>query len=145
MNKILIAAVAAVVSVAATLGGAWMMGVFDRPVSSQPVADTRDFRYVEIPAVVANFQIQGVMRYAQVTVSIQTRDENSEKVQKDNTPLIVNKVLLLLGEFDYPSLSTMEGKEELMSKIGDSIRELFNQSQVPVTFNQVILTGFVVQ
>ena len=85
------------------------------------------------------------MRYAQVTVSIQTRDENSEKVLKDNTPLIVNKVLLLLGEFDYPSLSTMEGKEELMSKIGDAIRELFNQSQVPVTFNQVILTGFVVQ
>ena len=85
------------------------------------------------------------MRYAQVTISIQTRDPNSEVILKENTPLIVNKVLLLLGDFDYGILSTLEGKEQLVADIAEAIRGIFSQTATPVTFEQVILTGFVVQ
>ena len=148
MNKIVVIVLVAVISVGATLGGAFMMGAFNQSASkgaAAPVADGRAFLYVEIPPVVANFQLQGVMRYAQVTISIQTRDPNSEVILKENTPLIVNKVLLLLGDFDYGILSTLEGKEQLVADIAEAIRGIFSQSATPVTFEQVILTGFVVQ
>lgn len=148
MNKIVVIVLVAVISVGVTLGGAFMMGAFNQSASSgaaTPAADDRAFVYVEIPPVVANFQLQGVMRYAQVTISIQTRDPNSEVILKENTPLIVNKVLLLLGDFDYGILSTLEGKEQLVADIAEAIRGIFSQSATPVTFEQVILTGFVVQ
>jgi len=148
MNKIVVIVLVAVISVGVTLGGAFMMGAFDQSASNgaaTPAADDRAFVYVEIPPVVANFQLQGVMRYAQVTISIQTRDPNSEVILKENTPLIVNKVLLLLGDFDYGILSTLEGKEQLVADIAEAIRGIFSQSATPVTFEQVILTGFVVQ
>ena len=148
MNKIVVIVLVAVISVGVTLGGAFMMGAFDQSASNgaaTPAADDRAFVYVEIPPVVANFQLQGVMRYVQVTISIQTRDPNSEVILKENTPLIVNKVLLLLGDFDYGILSTLEGKEQLVADIAEAIRGIFSQSATPVTFEQVILTGFVVQ
>ena len=148
MNKIVVIVLVAVISVGVTLGGAFMMGAFDQSASNgaaTPAADDRAFVYVEIPPVVANFQLQGVMRYAQVTINIQTRDPNSEVILKENTPLIVNKVLLLLGDFDYGILSTLEGKEQLVADIAEAIRGIFSQSATPVTFEQVILTGFVVQ
>ena len=148
MNKIVVIVLVAVISVGVTLGGAFMMGAFNQSTSNgaaTPAADDRAFVYVEIPPVVANFQLQGVMRYAQVTISIQTRDPNSEVILKENTPLIVNKVLLLLGDFDYGILSTLEGKEQLVADIAEAIRGIFSQSATPVTFEQVILTGFVVQ
>jgi len=148
MNKIVVIVLVAVISVGVTLGGAFMMGAFNQSASNgaaTPAADDRAFVYVEIPPVVANFQLQGVMRYAQVTISIQTRDPNSEVILKENTPLIVNKVLLLLGDFDYGILSTLEGKEQLVADIAEAIRGIFSQSATPVTFEQVILTGFVVQ
>ena len=148
MNKIVVIVLVAVISVGVTLGGAFMMGAFDQSASNgaaTPPADDRAFVYVEIPPVVANFQLQGVMRYAQVTISIQTRDPNSEVILKENTPLIVNKVLLLLGDFDYGILSTLEGKEQLVADIAEAIRGIFSQTATPVTFEQVILTGFVVQ
>ncbi|MDA8627581.1 flagellar basal body-associated FliL family protein [Pseudomonadales bacterium] len=148
MNKIVVIVLVAVISVGVTLGGAFMMGAFDQSASNgaaTPAADDRAFVYVEIPPVVANFQLQGVMRYAQVTISIQTRDPNSEVILKENTPLIVNKVLLLLGDFDYGILSTLEGKEQLVADIAEAIRGIFSQTATPVTFEQVILTGFVVQ
>ena len=148
MNKIVVIVLVAVISVGVTLGGAFMMGAFNQSASNgaaTPAADDRAFVYVEIPPVVANFQLQGVMRYAQVTISIQTRDPNSEVILKENTPLIVNKVLLLLGDFEYGILSTLEGKEQLVADIAEAIRGIFSQSATPVTFEQVILTGFVVQ
>ena len=148
MNKIVVIVLVAVISVGVTLGGAFMMGAFNQSASNgaaTPAADDRAFVYVEIPPVVANFQLQGVMRYAQVTISIQTRDPNSEVILKENTPLIVNKVLLLLGDFDYGILSTLEGKEQLVADIAEAIRGIFSQTATPVTFEQVILTGFVVQ
>ena len=148
MNKIVVIGLVAVISVGVTLGGAFMMGAFNQSTSNgaaTPPADDRAFVYVEIPPVVANFQLQGVMRYAQVTISIQTRDPNSEVILKENTPLIVNKVLLLLGDFDYGILSTLEGKEQLVADIAEAIRGIFSQTATPVTFEQVILTGFVVQ
>ena len=148
MNKIVVIVLVAVISVGATLGGAFMMGAFNQSATNggvTPIADDRAFIYVEIPPVVANFELQGVMRYAQVTISIQTRDPKSEGILKENTPLIVNKILLLLGDFDYGILSTLEGKEQLVADIAEAIRGIFSQSASSVTFEQVILTGFVVQ
>lgn len=148
MNKIVVIVLVAVISVGATLGGAFMMGAFNQSATNGGVTSTVDdraFIYVEIPPVVANFELQGVMRYAQVTISIQTRDPKSEEILKENTPLIVNKILLLLGDFDYGILSTLEGKEQLVADIAEAIRGIFSQSASSVTFEQVILTGFVVQ
>ena len=148
MHKLVVIVLVAVISVGATLGGAFMMGAFNQSATNGGVTSTVDdraFIYVEIPPVVANFELQGVMRYAQVTISIQTRDPKSEEILKENTPLIVNKILLLLGDFDYGILSTLEGKEQLVADIAEAIRGIFSQSASSVTFEQVILTGFVVQ
>ena len=45
--------------------------------AAEPKVDARPFEYVPMPAVVANFQVGSGMRYVQITVNLQTRDEDS--------------------------------------------------------------------
>jgi len=147
-NKILIIVLALIAGLGVTGTGLYMTGILggnEGGEAPRRSVDDRPFSYVEVPSVVANFMFQGNMRYAQITVSIQTRDEESAKLLDQNIPLVRSAMLSLLSEFDYGELATAAGKAKLLEQIGYEIENASFGGGTSIEFDQVILTGFVVQ
>ena len=145
MNKMVL--IGAVVG-ALLLGGggaAFYIMSMAPPVAQEAQVDTRTNIYVEVPPVVANFEYEGSMRYLQVTVNLQTRDTASATLMKDNAPLIQGEILMLLQDLDFGTVRSTEGKRALIEMIDAGVRELFQDGAEPLEFEQVVLTGFVVQ
>lgn len=126
-------------------GAAFYMTSMAPPVAQEDQVDTRTNIYVEVPPVVANFEYEGSMRYLQVTVNLQTRDTASATLMKDNAPLIQGEILMLLQDLDFGTVRSTEGKRALIEMIDAGVRELFKSGAEPLEFEQVVLTGFVVQ
>jgi flagellar FliL protein len=106
--------------------------------------DTREYHYVEIPPVVANFQVGKKMRYVQVTTSVQTRDENSKKTVEKNLPLIQSELLLLMQQSDFDSISSVDGKALLLKDIEGKILAMFGDMP-SFEIERAMMTGFVIQ
>ena len=144
MNKMVIIGIA----VAALLiggGGAAFYFMTQAPAEEAPKVDARPFEYVPMPAVVANFQVGSGMRYVQITVNLQTRDEDSATKMKDNTPLIQGEMLMLLQELNFSDIDGIEGKRNLTNLIEQRVVALFSGDPEPFELERAVLTGFVVQ
>ena len=115
------------------------------PVAQEAQVDTRTNIYVEVPSVVANSEYEGIMRYLQEMVNLQTRSTASVTLMKDNAPLIQGEILMLLQDLDFGTVRSTEGKCALIEMIDVGIRELFLSGAEPLELEQVVLTGFVVQ
>jgi flagellar FliL protein len=126
-------------------GAAFYITSMAPPVAQEAQVDTRTNIYVEVPPVVANFEYEGSMRYLQVTVNLQTRNTASATLMKDNAPLIQGEILMLLQDLDFGTVRSTEGKRALIEMIDAGVRELFKSGAEPLEFEQVVLTGFVVQ
>ena len=90
MNKFIIAGI---VTVVLLVGGAaayyfLVVNAETDGAEAAPKVDDRAFIYVEIPPVVANFDVKGKMLHVQLTTSLQTRDSGSGDTIKTNIPLI---------------------------------------------------------
>jgi len=107
--------------------------------------DQREFRYIEIPPVVANFQVGKKMRYVQITTSIQTRDPVSEEKIKKNLPLIQSELLMLMQQTDFDSINSADGKALLLKDIEDKIIAMFASNSPNFEIEQAMMTGFVIQ
>ena len=145
MNKMVL--IGAVVG-ALLLGGggtAFYMTSMASPVAQEAQVDTRTNIYVEVPSVVANSEYEGIMRYLQEMVNLQTRSTASVTLMKDNAPLIQGEILMLLQDLDFGTVRSTEGKCALIEMIDVGIRELFLSGAEPLELEQVVLTGFVVQ
>lgn len=144
VNKMVIIGIA----VAALLiggGGAAFYFMTQAPAEEAPKVDARPFEYVPMPAVVANFQVGSGMRYVQITVNLQTRDEDSATKMKDNTPLIQGEMLMLLQELNFSDIDGIEGKRNLTNLIEQRVVALFSGDPEPFELERAVLTGFVVQ
>ena len=145
MNKVVL--IGAVVG-ALLLGGggtAFYMTSMASPVAQEAQVDTRTNIYVEVPSVVANFEYEGIMRYLQEMVNLQTRSTASATLMKDNAPLIQGEILMLLQGLDFGTVRSTEGKRAFIEMIDAGLRELFQSGAEPLELEQVVLTGFLVQ
>jgi len=59
--------------------------------------------------------------------------------------LIQGEILMLLQDLDFGTVRSTEGKRALIEMIDAGVRELFQDGAEPLEFEQVVLTGFVVQ
>ena len=110
-----------------------------------PKVDDRAFIYVEIPPVVANFDVKGKMRYVQITTSLQTRDTDSSKTIKDNIPLIQSDVLMLMQSAEFDELNAPDGKKQFIKQIEKSVNNMFKDGPKPFEMERAMITGFVIQ
>lgn len=70
--------------------------------------------YVKLdPPFVANFEAKGQMRFLQVSVEVMTRDVATADLLKLHDPIIRNDLLMLFGNQQYETISTLEGKDKL--------------------------------
>ena len=147
MNKfIVIGIVAAVLLVGG--GAAYYFLVVNAETDgaeAAPKVDDRAFIYVEIPPVVANFDVKGKMRYVQITTSLQTRDADSGDTIKNNIPLIQSDLLTLMQGADFNEINSADGKARFIKQIEKSVNTMFKDGPKPFEIERAMITGFVIQ
>jgi flagellar FliL protein len=146
LKKIILISTAITILLAGAGGGYYFFvyAADDDNKTSEVEIDTREYHYVEIPPVVANFQVGKKMRYVQVTTSVQTRDENSKKTVEKNLPLIQSELLLLMQQSDFDSISSVDGKALLLKDIEGKILAMFGDMP-SFEIERAMMTGFVIQ
>ena len=148
MNKFIIIGIVAVLLLAGGGGAAYYFLVMNAEVEDAdpaPKVDERAFIYVEIPPVVANFDVKGKMRYVQIITSIQTRDKDSGDKIKNNIPLIQSDLLTLMQGAQFKDLNSPDGKQRFLKQIEKSINDMFKDAGTPFEIERAMITGFVVQ
>ena len=97
--------------------------------------------YYNLPSLVVSADYQGRLRHLQVKLSVMTRNEDTLELLQDNTPLLQDSLIMLLGSYEFTELETGEGKEALRQQAQAKIGELIQDSGV----ESVLFTGFVIQ
>ena len=139
MNKFIIIGIAVLVVIVG--GGAGAYFYLDEAAGGQdsgPEVDDRAFIYVEVPPVVANFDVKGKMRYLQITVSLQTRDSTSSDAFKANLPLIQSQVLTLMQGSQFNEINSIDGKAAFINRIESSVEQLFKGTKDPIELEQAL-------
>jgi flagellar FliL protein len=86
-------------------------------------------KYVTLdPPFVVNFEAESAVRFLQITISVMTRDLEIEKLLKDNDPRIRNDLLFILGNQNYQSVSSLEGKNALQTRCLEAVRTVVKDS-----------------
>ena len=152
MKKILIFSIIGLVVLGGGGASAYFLILKDEPAAESALADgetaiatveedVRPALYHNLPTLVVNADYQGRLRYLQVKMSVMTREEDTLEKLMDNTPLIQDAMILLLGSYEIAELETAEGKEDLREKAREKIQELVRSNDV----ESVLFTGFVIQ
>jgi flagellar protein FliL len=98
------------------------------------------------PPFVVNFEAEQLVRFLQVTVQVMTRDPETAEQVKTNDPVVRNDLLLLLGNQNYQTISSRDGKEKLRLMALDAVRKVVkNAGGKPEKVEAVYFTSFVMQ
>jgi len=104
-------------------------------------------RYITLdPPFVVNFEAESMVRFLQVTIGVMTREPAVETLVKDNDPRVRNDLLMILGNQNYTSVSTAEGKEALRTRCLEAIRTIVKEmGGDPKKVEALYFTAFVMQ
>ncbi len=104
-------------------------------------------RYITLdPPFVVNFEAESMVRFLQVTIGVMTREPAIETLVKDNDPRVRNDLLMILGNQNYASVSTAEGKEALRTRCLEAIRTIVKEmGGDPKKVEALYFTAFVMQ
>jgi len=110
---------------------------------SQEVAKTDNYFAIDPPLVV-NFEDGSAVRFLQITAEVMAKDPKSIDGIKANLPLVRNNLLLVIGNRDFQSLMTRDGKEKLRSDALAELRSIAKKESLPEP-DDLLFTSFVVQ
>ncbi|MFE8069512.1 flagellar basal body-associated FliL family protein [Marinobacteraceae bacterium S3BR75-40.1] len=104
------------------------------------------------PAIYLKFQkplivtlnTQGRQRYMQVSLALVARDPEAEKAFEVHRPLLRSRLLTLLGQQDFMSVQTDQGRRQLQDAILARVNEVLEQEGEPKV-EKVLFTNFVLQ
>lgn len=98
------------------------------------------------PPFVVNFEAEQLVRFLQVTVQVMSRDPATIDLIRTNDPVVRNDLLLLLGNQDYTTISTREGKEKLRQQSLEAVRKVVvSAGGKAEAVEAVYFTSFVMQ
>ena len=98
------------------------------------------------PPFVVNFEAEQLVRFLQVTVQVMSRDPATVELIKTNDPVVRNDLLLLLGNQNYATISSREGKEKLRLLALDAVRKVVTSAGGKADKVEAIyFTSFVMQ
>jgi flagellar FliL protein len=103
--------------------------------------------YVKMdPPFVVNFEAKGLMRFLQVSVEVVTRDPPTADMLKLHDPRIRNDLLLLLGNQQFETISSREGKESLRAEALKTVANVIaSEGGDAKQVEQLFFTSFVMQ
>jgi flagellar FliL protein len=98
------------------------------------------------PPFVVNFEAEQLVRFLQVTVQVMSRDPATIDLIKANDPIVRNDLLLLLGNQNYATISSREGKEKLRQQALEAVRKVVsNAGGKAGKVEAIYFTSFVMQ
>jgi flagellar protein FliL len=147
----LIIAIAAVVVLGGAGAGAFfLLGGESDPKKAHAEAKKEEHLppiYIALdPPFVVNFEAEQLVRFLQVTVQVMTRDPETAEQGKMNDPVVRNDLLLLLGNQNYQTISSRDGKEKLRQQALDAVRKVVKSAGgKSEKVEAVYFTSFVMQ
>ena len=102
--------------------------------------------YVELgDAFVVNFVEGSRVRYLQVKIEAMTRDPDVATAITTHLPHIRNNLVFLLSAVDYPTISTVEGKEKIRDEALKEVQTILQEEIGKPGVEALYFTSFVVQ
>jgi flagellar FliL protein len=150
--RLILIAAAALVLVGASVGGYFIFSGGHKGAKKTETAKKEEHPkgppiYVALdPPFVVNFEAEQLVRFLQVTVQVMTRDAATVEIVKTNDPVVRNDLLLLLGNQNYATISSRDGKEKLRLQSLDAVRKVVaNAGGKADLVEAVYFTSFVMQ
>lgn len=140
--------------------GAWLYQQGKGPFSSDPkhVAEaaehgvettsplTNDPIYFPLdPPFLVNFEVEGTLRFLQVSVDVMARDKAVIDQVQRHMPYIRNNLLILLSNHTYQTVGTREAREELREAALLEVRRVLQEVTGNPGVEALYFTGFVMQ
>jgi flagellar FliL protein len=100
--------------------------------------------YAIDPPLVVNFEDGAAVRFLQITMEAMSKDQKAIDAVTKNVPLIRNNLLLLMGNRDFKTLMTRDGKEKLRNEALAEVRSIAKKEGSP-QIDDILFTSFVVQ
>ncbi|WP_460814438.1 flagellar basal body-associated FliL family protein [Luteimonas pelagia] len=147
-RTLLIAAGAALVLVAAAVGGwVWFATPDAEPAPEEAKAPTRGkaLYFALEPAFVVNLADEDAVRYLQAELQVMTRDAATLAALEQHAPAVRNRLLLLFGQQTARTLSARRGKETLQALALAEVRAALAAEQAPDGIEAVYFTSLVTQ
>ncbi|MGE0583078.1 MAG: flagellar basal body-associated protein FliL [Steroidobacteraceae bacterium] len=145
-SKALVWVLIAVVVLAGGAGGAFFFMNKGKAKVVEQAKPAPALYYKLDPAFVVNFEAEQLVRFLQVTIEVMSRDPHAVDFLKQHDPVIRNDLLLLLGNQQYTTISTVQGKEQLRKRALDAVRAVARrEGGDPQKIEAVYFTSFVMQ
>jgi flagellar FliL protein len=112
--------------------------------NGKEAAAKAEIYYAIDPPLVVNFEDGAAVRFLQISMEAMSKDQKAIDAVTKNVPLIRNNLLLLMGNRDFKSLMSREGKEKLRTEALAEIRSIAKKEGSPEV-DDILFTSFVVQ
>jgi flagellar FliL protein len=109
-----------------------------------PIATTVAYHTFKPPFVV-NFFVEGKQRYLQISLTAMVRDPAVMDALIIHTPLIRNKIVMLVSGESLDELQTLAGKTQLQEKLLKSVQEIMQQEIKKPGVENILFDSFVIQ
>jgi len=101
------------------------------------------------PKFVVSFRDQRVARFMQFSIEVMTRDKEVIKLIEMHTPAIRSSLLMLFDNLDHATMSTREGKKQLLSDVVNDVnatlKTMTGQEELDAVVESAYFTSFVIQ
>ena len=98
------------------------------------------------PALVVNLtDSHGDPHFMQITLEVMARDQDLIDEVKNHAAVIRSSLILLFGTVDYESVTTREGKEQMLADALLEIQEIIERETGETGIEAVYFTGLIIQ
>jgi flagellar FliL protein len=148
-KMIIIIIVLTLVLIGAGVGGALMFmgGGEEASEGAEQVAEElpKKALYLPLKKMIVNLP-KGPARFLQVEMQLMSYDQAALDAVNEYMPVIRNDILLQLAGYNYEELSTFEGKEQLRTRLQETIQTILKeQAGMEEGISAIYFTSFVMQ
>ena len=101
------------------------------------------------PKFVVSFRDQQVARFMQFSIEVMTRDKGVIELLDEHTPAIRSNLLMLFDNLNNATMSTREGKQQLLANIvtdiNETLKTMTGKKELEATVESAYFTSFVIQ
>lgn len=101
------------------------------------------------PKFVVSFRDQKTARFMQFSFEVTTRDKEVIALLDDHSPAIRSSLLMLFDNQNNATMSTREGKQQLLvnivSDINETLKKMTNEDELEAVVEAAYFTSFVIQ
>jgi len=103
-------------------------------------------QYSNMKPLTVNYTVNGKPRYLQVSISVMSRDPAVNSFVEANQPLLQNNLMLIMGNYSFDQLGTLEGKEKLRAACFDEVQKVIHKELGEEhNIEQVLFFNFILQ